>query len=82
MTTPSNERIGRLFGVSHATISRYRSGDRFPELDTLGKIAEILDWSLDEQFKARQEGTWSDEFSRRVADGDSLGAVGQEAATH
>jgi transcriptional regulator with XRE-family HTH domain len=80
VTTPSNEAIGQQLGVSHATVSRYKSGDRFPELDVMAKIAELYDWTMDEQYAARQNGTFADEFNRRVrgvAGSDSVGAVVQ-----
>jgi transcriptional regulator with XRE-family HTH domain len=85
VTTPSNEAIGQQLGVSHATVSRYKSGDRFPELDVMAKIAELFDWTMDDQYKARQTGTFADEFNRRVrgmANSDSLGAVVQAPSAH
>lgn len=83
MTEPSNTALGELLGVSHATVSRWRSGDRLPELANMQKIAKILGWSLDDQVKARDSGRYASEFSRRVAAmelGNPVGAVG-EAAT-
>lgn len=85
MTTPSNEAIGQQLGVSHATVSRYKSGDRFPELDVMAKIADLLNWTMDDQYKARQDGTFADEFNTRIrgmADRDPVGAVVQTPSTH
>jgi transcriptional regulator with XRE-family HTH domain len=79
VTYPSNEEVGRVLGVSHATVSRYRSGDRFPELDVMARIAEIYDWSMDDQYKAKTRGTYANEFSSRVADRAALGALVQDA---
>lgn len=79
MTSPSNESIGQLLGVSHAAVSRYKSGDRVPELDVMARIAELYDWSIDRQYKARQEGTYASEFIARVSAGPAGGTVGQDA---
>ncbi len=43
-----NTAFGKMLGVSHATISRYRSGDRAPDPDTLAAIARTLGVSADE----------------------------------
>lgn len=80
MTAPSNERIGQLLGVSHASVSRYKSGDRLPTIEVMGKIAETLKWSMDDQFAARQAGTYAREFVARLPDDSTLGAVGKDAA--
>lgn len=80
MTAPSNEAIGRWLGVSHATISRYRSGDRFPELTVLARIAEKTGWTIDDQYKAQQNGSYPSEFAERVSAHPSVGAVVKDAA--
>ncbi len=74
---PSNEEVGHRLGVSHATVSRYKSGDRFPTIDILAKIAEVYDWSIDDQYAARQKGTYANEFAERVAGDSAVGAVEQ-----
>jgi transcriptional regulator with XRE-family HTH domain len=81
-TPPSNEEVGRALAVSHASVSRYKSGDRYPELDTLARIAQIYGWSIDDQYKAKLAGTYADEFTRRVADRAPLGAVVENAPPH
>lgn len=73
---PSNESLGRLLGVSHATISRYRSGDRLPEIDVMGKIAAEFGWSMDDQYAARVSGDYAGEFERRVVAVADRRAVG------
>lgn len=77
---PSNEEVGRLLGVSHAAVSRYKSGDRLPAIELMGKISEVYGWSMDDQWKARQNGTYADEFTARVAGGTAVGTVGQGPA--
>lgn len=81
MSSPSNTALGDLLGVSHATVSRWRSGDRLPELTNMQKIAQTLDWPLTDQVDARDSGKYADEFSKRVGSlelDDSVGAVGKE----
>lgn len=81
MTAPKNTVLGKELGVSHATVSRWKSGDRLPELENMAAIAEVLGWSLDAQWAARQKGNYADEFSSRVAARDSVDPVVQEAST-
>lgn len=82
MTAPSNEKVGKLLGVSHATVSRYRSGDRLPNIDVMGRIARILGWSMDDQYRAREAGSYATEFTLRVSDEPTVGAMGQTATTN
>jgi transcriptional regulator with XRE-family HTH domain len=77
VTVPSNEEVGRLLGVSHAAVSRYKSGDRSPTIDVMGKIAVLFGWSMDDQYQARQNGTYASEFTERVAGGAALGTVAE-----
>ena len=80
MTAPSNISLGKELGVSHATVSRWKSGDRLPELENMAAIAKVLNWSLDDQWTARERGVYADEFSDRVAARDSGSPVVQEAS--
>lgn len=81
MTVPSNTELGDLLGVSHATVSRWRSGDRLPEISNMEKIKDALGWSVDDQVKARSAGKYADEFSRRVESRYPVGTMGQTATT-
>lgn len=49
----SNIALGDSLGVSHATISRIRSGDRTPSVDLMLRISKLMDWALEEQVEAR-----------------------------
>lgn len=43
----SQTRLSNLIGTTNVTISRYISGQRKPRLEIIGKIAEVLDTSVD-----------------------------------
>lgn len=76
----SNDSLGKELGVTHATISRYRSGDRLPTLDIMATIAAQFGWSLDDQYKARQNGNYQREFESRVVDVADRRTLGKDAA--
>lgn len=44
----SNVLIGKTLGVSNATVSRWRSGERVPNADTFGAMIEMAKGSADE----------------------------------
>lgn len=67
MRAPTNDALGELLGVSHAMVSRYRSGDRLPSIEVMDKIREVYGWSIDDQVAARNAGTYHEEFSALVA---------------
>lgn len=66
MRPPTNEYLGELLGVSHAMVSRYRSGDRLPSVDVMQRMKELYDWSIDDQVDARNSGTYAEQFSALV----------------
>lgn len=41
------EQLGLRLGMSYSTIAKYETNNRFPDQDTLVKLAEILDVSTD-----------------------------------
>lgn len=49
----TNVALGELIDLSHATVSRIRSGDRLPSVEVMAKIKDELGWSLDDQVSAR-----------------------------
>lgn len=68
-TSPTNEALGELLGISHATVSRIKSGHRLPSLEVMDKIRELYGWSLDDQTDARNEGTYAERFQAIVLSG-------------
>lgn len=60
----SNIKLGELLGLSHASVSRYRSGDRLPSSETMAEISRLTGWTMDEQYKARTAGTYAEKFEQ------------------
>ena len=44
----TQEQLANICGLEQSRIARYESGKREPDLDTLRKLAEALDCTLDE----------------------------------
>jgi transcriptional regulator with XRE-family HTH domain len=69
---PTNEALGRALGVSHASISRYRSADRTPSDEVVLKISNLMGWPVEEQLRAKVDqeagrGTpYADGFKQRL----------------
>jgi hypothetical protein len=51
----TNQALGDALGVSHAQVSRYRSGDRVPTDLVMVKIWRLTDWTVEEQIRAKYE---------------------------
>lgn len=58
----SNTKLGELLDLSHASVSRIRSGDRLPSLKVMSVIAGLTGWSLDDQQTARTTNTYAEQF--------------------
>jgi transcriptional regulator with XRE-family HTH domain len=82
VSTLSNEAIGQRIGVSHASVSRYKSGTRLPEVETMAAIATEFDWPVKDQVAARMAGEYASEFAKRVADSTPVGALGEAPASN
>lgn len=63
---PTHDQVAKLLHLTVATVSRLRSGDRFPSIWTMKTINDLLDWSLDAQSDARAGRTWTTEFNSRL----------------
>lgn len=60
--TVTNKQVGADLFVSHATVSRIRSGDRLPSIDLMLQIEKVTRWKLDRQIRARQDGSYAAKF--------------------
>lgn len=65
---PPHSAVAKVLGLTVATVSRIRSGDRLPSLNVMRLISESYDWSLDDQLVSRDEGTYANEFNRQLAE--------------
>lgn len=78
----TNEALGVQLGVSHATVSRWRSGDRIPSPVVMVKISRLLGWALEDQIMAAERQR-VDETNFDYRDGfieRSVAVVGPKAA--
>lgn len=66
---PTNEEVGRKIGLTHSSVSRIRSGERLPSIEVMSRIEEEYNWSVGGQVRARQNGTYKDEFELAIAGG-------------
>lgn len=78
----TNEALGIQLGVSHATVSRWRSGDRIPSPPVMVKISYLLSWPIEDQIHAAErQRTIEANFDYR--DGfieNSVKVIGEKAA--
>jgi transcriptional regulator with XRE-family HTH domain len=65
-TTVTNEQIARDLNMSDSMVSRLRSGDRLPSFATMQVIASRYNWPIDQQARARNEGTYAKSFEYMV----------------
>ena len=63
----TNQQVATDLGVSHATISRIRSGDRVPSVELMDTIARVTRWKINRQVGARLAGKYADEFESMLA---------------
>lgn len=62
----TNQRVAEDLGVTHATISRIRSGDRLPSLALMLTIEKVTRWRLSAQVRWRQEGKYATAFEQML----------------
>lgn len=62
----TNKTVAERIGLTHSTISRIRNGHRVPSVDAMVRIEAETKWSVADQIKARQEGTYAEAFRKRV----------------
>lgn len=63
----SNIEVGRLVDLSHVQVSRIRSGLRLPGVETMIRICQVFDWSMDDQASARTREKYGPEFEEALA---------------
>lgn len=63
----TNREVADLVGLTHSTISKYRSGTRTPSLDVMVKISGALDWPLEDQITAVLEDVYAPYLEGQIA---------------
>lgn len=63
----TNEQIAKDLNITHSMVSRVRSGDRTPSLETMLTIHEVFKWGLEQQALARAMGRYATEFETALA---------------
>lgn len=66
--TLTNMQVGALIGLSEASVSRLRAGLRNPTWATMRRVAEALTWPVPDQAAYRENGSWAEEFERRLGE--------------
>lgn len=54
----TNSRAGKLLTLSPSGVSRLLSGGRAPSWETMARIELVLDWSVGDQARQVQKGTF------------------------
>jgi transcriptional regulator with XRE-family HTH domain len=66
----TNVKIAGLLGVSHPTISRIRSGQRYPSRELMRRISERFGWAVHRQLELLPDRgrnmRYAQEFERQV----------------
>ena len=63
---PTHQHVANLLGLTVASVSRIRTGNRLPSLEVMTKIRDLLDWSIDDQTAARDADRYATEFNDRL----------------
>lgn len=66
MKNMSNTAVAALIGLTHAQVSRIRSGDRLPSIETMMNIHKVFGWSMDEQATARLQNLYGPRFEEAI----------------
>lgn len=70
---PTNREVADVLGISEASVSRYRGGERHPKFEVQLLIAEKYDWPVSDQAVAHSKGEWGAGFEQVLC--RSLGSV-------
>lgn len=66
----TNVAIADKLGVDHSTVSRIRSGQRYPSRELMRKIGEVFGWRVDRQLELLPDRgrnmRYADEFAKKV----------------
>lgn len=63
---PTHQVVADELGLTVATVSRIRSGQRLPSLEVMQNINKLLNWSLDDQAQARDLRSYNAALNTRL----------------
>lgn len=64
---PTHQVVADELGVTVATVSRIRTGDRLPSLELMDKIETLTDWGISDQIDARKTADlYAGQFNRAL----------------
>lgn len=70
--TLTNQQVGNLIGLTYSAVSRLRSGNRLPSINTMYAIEAVFSWPVTDQLATRVAMggpvAWSQEFDRRISE--------------
>lgn len=64
----TNVALGKLLGLDHSSVSRLRRGHRGCSVQVMLRLDDVLGWTVREQVKALDAGTFGGELERRLAE--------------
>lgn len=85
MTTRSqvtNQRVADDLEITHSSVSRIRSGDRFPSLTLIKKIEHTLGWSLTEQVALLGSVKYAEKFEEVLVRRYDVGVLDVTGPAH
>lgn len=71
----TNQRVAEELGVTHAHISRIRSGDRLPSISLVRTIEAKFGWSIAEQIADLDPERYADAFEKVLIRRFDVGVV-------
>ena len=63
---PTHQVVADELDLTVATVSRLRSGDRLPSLETIMAVKQLTGWGVDEQADAKSGGTYHVELEKQL----------------
>lgn len=65
----TNATVAEAIGLGHSGVSRIRSGDRTPSLETMARIRDAYpEFTIEKQVDAQLNGKYAVEFERVLAE--------------
>lgn len=63
---PTHQVVADELDLTVATVSRLRSGDRSPSLETIKAVKQLTGWGIDEQVDAKSSNAYHTELEKQL----------------